>query len=176
MQQYGINFDQIFTIIIKLIVFKVLFIIAIFYNLNIDQINIKIVFFHDFINQLIYIKILKKIKIKANKNIIYKLLKALYSLEQFFCFWFKRLYTCFLKSLSFKEIYADYSIFIINKCLNRSIMNTFVDNIKIINIKKSGFIKKIKEKLIAAFSIVDINFISFYLSLKLSWNWEKINK
>ena len=43
--------------------------------------NIKIVLFYSFINQLIYIKILKSLKTKTIQNITYKLLKILYSLK-----------------------------------------------------------------------------------------------
>ena len=61
--------------------FCIYFFLKAFYNLDINQIIIKTVFLYGLIDQLIYIKILKKIKIKLNKNMVYKLLKALYSLK-----------------------------------------------------------------------------------------------
>lgn len=68
--------------IIKLIVFKVLFAILSFFNLDIsNQINIKTVFLYDFIDQLIYIKISRKFEIKENCNIVCKVLKVLYKLK-----------------------------------------------------------------------------------------------
>ena len=63
---------------------KFLFIIAIYFYLNINKKNIKFFFSNSFINQLIYIKILKKIKIKNIKNIVCKFFKMLYSLKQLF--------------------------------------------------------------------------------------------
>lgn len=67
---------------VKPMVFYIFFAIAAYYNLNIDQIDIKSTFLYGLINQLIYIEILEEIETKANKNIICRLLKALYSLKQ----------------------------------------------------------------------------------------------
>lgn len=131
--------------------------------------KVKIVFFYSFINELIYIKISKKMKTNINKNIMCKLLKALYSLKQS-CFQFKRLSTFFLKQLGFKQIYIDHSIFITNADFNRPIVSMFVNDIKIMSIKKNLFIKNVKKKLIIAFLMIKISLISFYLSFKVDQN------
>lgn len=55
----------------------------------------------------------------------------------------------------------------------RLIINIFVDNIKVIDIKRLGYIEKVKLKLVAAFKIIDINPISFYLRLKVKRNQAK---
>lgn len=60
--------------------FRVLFAITAFFNLDIDQIDIKTAFLYGFINQLVYVEISKGIKSKNNLNIVCKLLKALYGL------------------------------------------------------------------------------------------------
>lgn len=44
-QQFEVDFGQIFTAIVKPIVFHILFAIAAFYNLNIYQIDVKIAFY-----------------------------------------------------------------------------------------------------------------------------------
>lgn len=67
-------------------VFRVFFAIAAFFNLNIDQINIKITFLYSFINQLVYIEILKDIETNPICEMVCKLLKALYSLKQSLAF------------------------------------------------------------------------------------------
>lgn len=46
--------------------------------------EIKTTFLFSFIKQFVYIEIFKGKKTKADCNIIYKLLKTLYNLEQFF--------------------------------------------------------------------------------------------
>lgn len=62
-------------------VFCIFFAIVAFYDLDIKQINIKTAFFYSFINQLVYIKILKETKTDTNQDMVCKLLKALYSLK-----------------------------------------------------------------------------------------------
>ena len=81
-QQFGVDFDQIFAAVVKPMAFRVLFAIAAYYDLDIDQMDVKSAFLYGLIDQLIYIEILKEIETEANKNMIYKLLKALYGLKQ----------------------------------------------------------------------------------------------
>lgn len=57
-------------------IFRISFVLALFYNLDINKMYEKIIVLYSLINYLIYIKIKKNIEIKTNKNIIYKLLKA----------------------------------------------------------------------------------------------------
>lgn len=63
-------------------IFQVFFAIAAFFDLDIEQIDVKMAFLYDLINQLVYIDISKKSEIKANWNMVYKLLKTLYDLKQ----------------------------------------------------------------------------------------------
>lgn len=76
------DFDQTFKVVIKPIIFQVLFAISTYFNLNIEQIDIKIAFLYSLIDELIYIKMPKRTKIEITKNMVYKLFKALYSLKQ----------------------------------------------------------------------------------------------
>lgn len=46
-------------------------------------------------------------------------------------------------------------------------MSMFIDDIKIIGAKDSGYVQKVKEELITVFLMVDIDSISFYLGLKM---------
>lgn len=61
---------------------RVLFAIAAYYDLDINQMNIKIDFLYDLIDQLIYVKILKGLEDATSKGMVCKLLKALYHLKQ----------------------------------------------------------------------------------------------
>ena len=83
-------------------VFRVLFAIAVFYNLDIDQMDIKTAFLYGLINKLIYVKLPKGMETKANKNMVYKLLKVLYNLKQSPRLWYKKLSAFFLEHLGLK--------------------------------------------------------------------------
>lgn len=90
-----------------------------------------------------------------------KLLKILYDLKQSFYFWYKRFSMFFLKKLGLKRIYINYSIFLLATDLKNLIFNIFIDNIKIIILKDSRIISKIKKKHTTTFFILDIGPISF---------------
>lgn len=75
-------FDQTFAVVVKPIAFCVFFAIVAYYDLDIDQIDVKTAFLYSFIDQLIYVEISRRIETSANKNMIYRLLKALYNLKQ----------------------------------------------------------------------------------------------
>ena len=60
--------------------FKILFTIATFFDLDIEQMNVKTTFLYRLINQLVYMEIPKGKKSEDNQNMVCKLLKALYGL------------------------------------------------------------------------------------------------
>ncbi len=102
-----------------------------------------------------------------------KLLKALYGLKQSLQLWYKRFSGFLLEKLGLARIHADHSIFITKAGLNGLIVRTFVDDIKVIAPKRSGIIQRVKTQLTAAFSMVDMGPISFYLGLKVEQNRKK---
>ena len=173
LQQFGVDFDQTFAAIVKPIAFRVLFAIAAYYDLDINQIDIKTAFFYRLIDQLIYVEIAKGTETEVNKDIVCKLLKALYGLKQFPQLWFERLSGFLLEKFGLARIHADHSIFITKAGLNGPIRSKFIDDINVIAPQGSGIIQRIKTELTAAFSMVDMGSISFYLGLKIEQNREK---
>lgn len=101
-----------------------------------------------------------------------RLNKALYSLKQSSQLWYKYFSSFLLKKLGLSQINANHSIFITKHSLKNPIVNTFVDNIKIMGPERSKTIEKVKKKLATAFEIVDMGPISFYLGLKVEQNRE----
>lgn len=118
--------------------FWVLFAITAFFDLDIDQINIKTAFLYGLIDQLVYVDIPNGFKTEANQNMVCKLLKALYDLKQLFWLWYEKLSTFLLQKLGLSQINADYSIFVTKAILNGLVVSTFIDDIKIIAPKESG--------------------------------------
>lgn len=54
LQQAGVDFDQTFAAIVKPMAFRALFAIATFYELDIEEIDVKTVFLHGIIDELFY--------------------------------------------------------------------------------------------------------------------------
>lgn len=118
-----------------------------YYDLDIDQMDVKTAFLYGLINQLIYVEMPKGTETNATRDMICKLRKALYGLKQSPRRWYKRLSSFFLEKLSLRQINADHSISITSAGLNGPIVSTFVDDIKIMAIKGSGLIEKVKAEL-----------------------------
>ena len=57
LEQAGIDFEQTFAAVVKLMAFRALFAIAAFYDLNIEQMDIKTAFLQDIIDQLLYLEV-----------------------------------------------------------------------------------------------------------------------
>ena len=82
LQQFGIDIDQTFAAVVKPMVFRVLFAIAAYYDLDVDQMDVKTAFLYRMINQLVYMQIPKSSEDAITKGMVCKLLKALYRLKQ----------------------------------------------------------------------------------------------
>ncbi len=147
--------------------FRVLFAVAALFDLDTDQMDIKTAFLYRLINQLVYVDIPKGSETEANRGMVCKLPKALYGLKQSPCLWYERLSDFFLQKLGLAKINSDYSIFVTQAGLDEPVVSVFVDDIKIIAFKNSDMIAQVKSELAAAFSMVDIWPISFYLGLKV---------
>ena len=61
----------------------------------------------------------------------------------------------------------------INQGLEKLVVNVFVNNIKIIELKNTKINVKIRIELIATFKIMDIRLINFCLGIKIDRNCQK---
>lgn len=173
LQQFGVDFDQTFAAVVKPTAFRVFFAIAAFFELDIDQMDVKTAFLYGLIDQLVYVEIPKGTESEANRNMECKLLKALYGLKQSPRLWYERLSSFFLEKLGLRRINADHCNFITSAGLDGPVVTTFVDDIKIMAPKESGMIEQVKIELAFAFSMADMGPISFYLGLKVERNREE---
>ena len=172
LQQFGVDFDQTFAAVVKPMAFRVLFAIAAFFDLDIDQMDVKTAFLYGLIDQLVYVEIPKGTESATNRDKVCKLLKALYGLKQSPHLWYERLSSFLLERLGLRQINTDYSIFVTNAGLDGPVISTFVDDIKIMAPKRSGMIERVKSELASAFSMVNMGPISFWLGLKVQRDWE----
>ena len=101
---------------------------------------------------------------------VYKLLKVLYGLKQAPRLWYKHLSKFLFEKLSLHQINTDHNIFMIEAGIKDPIVSIFINDIKVMRVKESGVIQKMMTELAAAFEIVDMGSINFYLSLKSEKN------
>lgn len=78
-QRYEIDFNEIFVVVIKFIIYKIFFVMIVFNDWDIEQINIKTIFFYKNLNEIVYIEIFIEF---AKFDIICKFNKVFYNLKQ----------------------------------------------------------------------------------------------
>lgn len=57
LQQYGIDYHQTYASVVKPMAFRALFAVGAYYNLDVDQMDVKTAFLYGIIKQLIYVKL-----------------------------------------------------------------------------------------------------------------------
>ena len=172
LQQAGIDFDQTFVAVVKPMAFRALFAIAAFYNLDIEQMDVKTEFLHGIIDQLLYVEVPRGYE-QEWKDQICRLRRALYGLKQSPRLWYERLSNFLLTKLGLHRLHADHSIFVTPQGVQGPIVTTFVDDLNIFTPAGSGIMKRVKEELAAAFDIVDMGPLAFYVGLKVTRDRER---
>lgn len=81
--------------------------------------------------------------------------------------WYKRLAEFLFTKLGFYRLYADHSIFVTTEGVRDPIITTFVNDFNIFAPPRSGVIQRIKKELAAAFDMVDMGPLAFYVCLKI---------
>ena len=81
---------------------------------------------------------------------------------------YERLAEFLLIKLGLHQLHVDLSIFLTSQGVQGPIITTIVDDLIIFAPKGSKIIKRIKEELAAAFDMVDIGPLAFYVCLKVS--------
>lgn len=143
-QQYGINYDQTFAAVIKPMAFQVLFAIAAFKNLDVNQMDVKTAFFYSLIDKIMYVQLPPGYK---KPGVVYKLLKALYSLKQSSRLWYQELSTVLVKKLGLKQLHADHGIFASESGIDGPIISVWVDDLNIFTPAGSLCMQKVKKEL-----------------------------
>ena len=80
-QKQGINFDEIFSPIMKMCSIRVILGLAASMNLELEQLDVKIAFLHGDLDKWMFMEQPKGLKVKRKENMVCKLKKSLYILK-----------------------------------------------------------------------------------------------
>ena len=171
LQQYGLDYDQTFAAVVKPVAFRILFALAAYHDLDVDQMDVATAFLNGVIDQLIYVELPTGFESPGR---VCKLKKSLYGLKQSPRLWYKRLAEALLERLGLVRMHADNGVFVTKEGINGLIITSWVDDINLFAPKDSGHIARAKKKLSAAFKMVDMGPVSYYLGLQITR--DRINK
>ena len=104
-KKQGINFDEIFSPIVKMCSIRVILGLEASMNLELEKLDVKISFFHGNLEEKIFMEQPEGFKVKGKENMVYKLKKSLYGLKLVPRQWYKK-FDSFMMSQEYKKTFA----------------------------------------------------------------------
>ncbi len=165
-QKEGIDFQEIFSPVVKLTTLRVLFALAAVLDLELNQMDVKTAFLHGDIEEDIYMKQPEGFVVPDRKELVCKLNRALYGLKQSSRQWYKKFDT-FMLSQGFKRSHADHCLYT-KKDEDGSpiILVLYVDDMLIAGKHKST-IDALKRQLNSAFAMKDLGDAEHILGMRI---------
>jgi hypothetical protein len=167
-QVHGVDFGETFSPMVKLTIICVILALATQYDLEVHQLDVKMTFLNCYIDEEIYMEILKGLHTSNNSNMVCKLLKPLYGLKQSLQAWYHRL-DSYLPSKSFKRIEADSNLFKHQHHGGFQILVVYVNDYVLIN-NSLAWITDFKTILIVEFDMTDEGYIHYCLGNQIIRN------
>ena len=160
-QREDLDYHEIFSIVIKSMSYKVIFVIVAANDWDIEQMNVKIAFLYEDIDEEIYVEVSHEY-IDFKRKMYCRLRKVLYELKQSSRIWFNTLIS-FLKEHDFLSLNVDQSVFFNDKI----IIAIYVDDLLIVELNKK-FIQQVKQALSERFQMTDMSSLVYYLDMNVT--------
>jgi hypothetical protein len=164
-QQYGIDYADTFSPIVKPTTIRVLLSLAVTHSWDLRQIDIHNAFLHGFLNEDVYMCQPPGFEDPRYPNHICKLDKSLYGLKQAPHAWLSRLSSKLLQ-LRFIASKADVSLFIFNKQGIQMYMLIYVDDIISISSSTSAT-ERLLHQLHQDFAVKDLGTLNYFLGIEV---------
>lgn len=105
-QKEGIDFNEIFSPVVRLTTVRVVLAMCATFNLHLEQLDVKTAFLHGDLEEEIYMLQPEGFEDKENQNLVCRLNKSLYGLKQAPRCWYKR-FDSFIMCLGYNRLNAD---------------------------------------------------------------------
>ena len=159
-QEKGIDYNETFTSVVKLMSYKAIFAFCAACNHEIKLIDTKTAFLYRYIDEKIYME--QPIRADNSTRWVCKLKKTLYVLKQLPQIWYNTLAT-HLKTPGFESLNADLSVFI----KDTTIIAVYMNDLLFSGPEKSA-IKILKGQLSERFQMTDLGPCSYYLGMAVT--------
>ena len=110
-QKQGIDFDEIFSPVVKMCSILVILGLATSMNLELESLDVKTTFLHGDLDEEIFMEQPKGFKVKGKENMVCKLKKSLYELKQAPRQWYKK-FDSFMMSQEYKRTFIDLCVYV----------------------------------------------------------------
>ena len=147
-QRKGVDFDEIFSPVVKMSSIRVVLGLAASMDLEIEQLDVKTAFLHGDLKEEIYMEQPEGFKVKGSEKLVCRLRKSLYGLKQAPRQWYKK-FESFMMDHAFHKTQADHCVFVKNYPEGDFlILLLYVDDMLIVgrDVKKIDSLKKALSK------------------------------
>ena len=168
-QKEGIDFQEVFSPVVKMTTLRVLFALTAMLNLELYQMDVKTAFLHGDIDEEIYMKQPEGFVVSNKEHLVCKLKRSLYGLKQAPRQWYKKFDT-FMLSQGFDRSYADHCLYT-KKDIDDSpiILVLYVDDMLLAGKRKTS-LDALKDQLKLVFSMKDLGNAEHILGMRISRN------
>ena len=115
-KKQGIDFDEIFSLVVKMSCIQVVLGLVASLDLELEQLDVKTTFLHDDLKEEIYMDQPEGFKVKGKEHMVCKLKKSLYGLKQAPRQWYKK-FDPFMVGHEYTRTNADHCVYV-RKFLN----------------------------------------------------------
>ena len=166
-QKKGIDFEEIFSPVVKMSSIRVVLGLAASLNLDVEQLDVKTTFLHGDLEEEIYMEPPKGFKVKGKEDLVCQLKKSLYGLKQAPRQWYKK-FDSFMIEHGYQRTTSDHCVFV-KRFLDGEfiILLLYVDDMLIVG-QNSDKISKLKEEMKKSFAMKDLGPTKQILSVTIS--------
>jgi hypothetical protein len=154
-QRKGIDFDEIFSPVVKMSSIRVVLSLAASLDLEIEQMDVKTAFLHGDLEEEIYMEQPEGFRVKGKEDYVCQLKKSLYGLKQAPRQWYKK-FESVMEEQGYKKTTSDHCVFV-QKFPDGDfiILLLYVDDMLIVGMNSSR-IDRLKKQLSQSFAMKDL--------------------
>ncbi|KAE8687107.1 cytochrome P450 71A9-like [Hibiscus syriacus] len=165
-QKEGIDFNEIFSPVVRLTTVRVVLAMCATLNLYLEQLDVKTTFLHENLEEEIYMLQPESFEEKEKKNLVCRLNKSLYGLKQAPRCWYKR-FDSFIMCLGYNRLNADPCAYFKRSGDNDFvILLLYVDDILVAGPNKYH-IEELKAQLAREFEMKDLGSANKILGMQI---------
>ena len=165
-QKKGVDYDEIFSPVVKMSSIRVVLGMAASLNLEIEQLDVKTAFLHGDLEEEIYMEQPQGFKEKKKEHLVCKLRKSLYGLKQAPRQWYKK-FDAFMVDHGYSRTTSDHCVFVKNFSDGTFIiLLLYVDDMLIVWTDVSK-IKELKLELGKSFAMKDLGSAKQILGMRI---------
>ncbi|GAA0159061.1 transmembrane signal receptor [Lithospermum erythrorhizon] len=165
-QRQGIDFEEIFSPVVKMTSIRLVLGLAAAYDLEIEQMDVKTAFLHGDLQEDIYMQQPEGFEVEGKETLVCKLQKSLYGLKQAPRQWYIK-FESFMEANGFKKTLVDHCVFTKDSTNdNTIILLLYADDMLIIG-KDQSKIASLKKELNKAFEMKDLGAANHILGVEI---------